>query len=126
MFPCRIAYALRLLSKASKDVQFDREHLSKKGHINERAFSYSIRNEHRSRSHGSLLNAQQENTELPHMMSDLELSDERIERSEVPPGLFPGLRPSAGPPYGFGPPMMMMVPPEQIMMQQNGGRKKKR
>ena len=28
----------------------------KKGHINERAFSYSIRNEHRSRSYGSLAN----------------------------------------------------------------------
>ncbi len=30
----------------------------KKGHINERAFSYSIRNEHRSRSYGSLSNMQ--------------------------------------------------------------------
>merc|ERR1719384_2885717 len=30
----------------------------KKGHINERAFSYSIRNEHRSRSYGSLANMQ--------------------------------------------------------------------
>merc|ERR1719507_2692149 len=29
----------------------------KKGHINERAFSYSIRNEQRSRSYGSLANA---------------------------------------------------------------------
>ncbi|KAL4712417.1 hypothetical protein ACJJTC_001578 [Scirpophaga incertulas] len=28
----------------------------KKGHLNERAFSYSIRQEHRSRSHGSLAN----------------------------------------------------------------------
>ena len=30
----------------------------KKGHINERAFAYSIRNEHRSRSYGSLSNMQ--------------------------------------------------------------------
>lgn len=28
----------------------------KKGHLNERAFSYSIRQEHRSRSYGSLAN----------------------------------------------------------------------
>merc|ERR1719433_2390097 len=31
--------------------------IHKKGHINERAFSYSIRNEQRSRSYGSLANA---------------------------------------------------------------------
>ncbi len=81
--------------------------LYKKGHINERAFSYSIRNEQRSRSYGSLANANSghegdggppgENggpsngdgqTDLAHMMSDIELADDHIERREVPPGLY--------------------------------------
>merc|ERR1711997_86479 len=101
----------------------------KKGHINERAFSYSIRNEHRSRSYGSLSNMQfgpngeplppteggsgdemgppANKQEFLHMMSELELGDDTIERREVPPGLYP--------PRGGGltaPPPMMMVPPE--------------
>lgn len=33
-----------------------RNFFRKKGHLNERAFSYSIRQEHRSRSYGSLAN----------------------------------------------------------------------
>lgn len=114
----------------------------KKGHINERAFSYSIRNEHRSRSYGSLSNMQfgpngeplppgeggsgddEDMNMNPHhhnskqeflhnMMSELELGDDTIERREVPPGLYP--------PRGGGltaPPPMMMVPPD-------GGKKKR-
>merc|ERR1712223_526387 len=91
----------------------------KKGHINERAFSYSIRNEHRSRSYGSLADYEQDQgapidqngveghldhhhpdedddhpdsppkKEFLHMMSELELGDDTIERREVPPGLYP-------------------------------------
>merc|ERR1711997_953219 len=38
----------------------------KKGHINERAFSYSIRNEHRSRSFGSLAEYGPDGEPLPH------------------------------------------------------------
>merc|ERR1719266_1797387 len=101
----------------------------KKGHINERAFSYSIRNEHRSRSYGSLSNMQfgpngeplppteggsgdemgppANKQEFLHMMSELELGDDTIERREVPPGLYP---PRGG--VLTAPPPMMMVPPE--------------
>ena len=127
----------------------------KKGHINERAFSYSIRNEHRSRSYGSLSNMQfgPNGEPLPptegipggsgdemgpggpngngnkqdflHMMSELELGDDTIERREVPPGLYPprggGLTAPPGPPNM---PPMMMVPPE-VGGGGGGGRKKR-
>merc|ERR1711902_9496 len=128
----------------------------KKGHINERAFSYSIRNEHRSRSYGSLSNMQfgPNGEPLPptegipggsgdemgpggpngngnkqdflHMMSELELGDDTIERREVPPGLYPprggGLTAPPGPPNI---PPMMMVPPEVGGGGGGGGRKKR-
>lgn len=63
----------------------------KKGHLNERAFSYSIRQEHRSRSYGSLANLKfagpevKKEREIAQMMHDLELSGDDLERSEVPP-----------------------------------------
>ena len=110
----------------------------KKGHINERAFSYSIRNEHRSRSYGSLANMPEgeipngngdiprgENGDIHHMMNDLDLGEDQIERSEVPPGMYhPGMR---GPPqmYGHPHPHMMMMP-EPMMAGPGGGGKKKR
>lgn len=104
----------------------------KKGHINERAFSYSIRNEHRSRSFGSLAEYGPDGEPLPqnggsgpeeehlemgggqngtsnggpkkkflnHMMSELELGDDTIERREVPPGFYP---PPQNGPAGHGP-----------------------
>ena len=104
----------------------------KKGHINERAFSYSIRNEHRSRSYGSLADYEQDQDGAPidqngvehhedhelsnedsppkkeflHMMSELELGDDTIERREVPPGLYPPPHAQMG---GRTPPHMMMV-----------------
>ena len=83
----------------------------KKGHINERAFSHSIKNEHRSRSYGSLTdNTFGPNGEIPGndqespellrdqkkdrdpilQMTDLDLNDDHIERSEVPSGFYPG------------------------------------
>ena len=54
----------------------------RKGHLNERAFSYSIRQEHRSRSHGSLASLQfnppdmKKEREIIQLVSDLELNDE--------------------------------------------------
>jgi hypothetical protein len=84
----------------------------KKGHLNERAFSYSIRQEHRSRSYGSLANLQFANEsggpllrpsgspphtaegmkkerEIIQMVRDLDLSGDEIERSQVPPEFYP-------------------------------------
>lgn len=54
----------------------------RKGHLNERAFSYSIRQEHRSRSHGSLASLQfnppdmKKEREIMQMVSGLELNEE--------------------------------------------------
>lgn len=55
----------------------------RKGHMNERAFSYSIRQEHRSRSHGSLASLQFNNPpdvkkerEIAQMVAGLELNDD--------------------------------------------------
>lgn len=87
----------------------------KKGHLNERAFSYSIRQEHRSRSYGSLANLQFANgdaggggqqlvrpsgspptaegmkkeREIIQMVRDLDLSGDEIERSHVPAEMYP-------------------------------------
>lgn len=53
----------------------------RKGHLNERAFSYSIRQEHRSRSHGSLASLQfngpdsKKEQEIAQMVSGLDLND---------------------------------------------------
>ncbi len=76
----------------------------RKGHLNERAFSYSIRQEHRSRSYGSLANLKfaappvvpngvnkeeiKKEREIMQMMQDLELSGDELERSEVPAGIY--------------------------------------
>lgn len=54
----------------------------RKGHLNERAFSYSIRQEHRSRSHGSLASLQfnppdvKKEREIAQMMAGLDLNDD--------------------------------------------------
>ncbi len=113
----------------------------KKGHINERAFSYSIRNEQRSRSYGSLSNMQltpngevngDVNNEkvMHHMMNELDLGEDQIERSEVPPGFLEGRGGHFPPPpphmmYGAPPPPHMMMQqqmmPEQMIRMQNGG-----
>lgn len=73
----------------------------RKGHLNERAFSYSIRQEHRSRSYGSLANLKfaappivpngvdgvtpnkvdiKKEREIMQMMQDLELSGDELDR----------------------------------------------
>lgn len=89
----------------------------KKGHINERAFAHSMRAEQRSRSYGSLANLAYDDEaaaaaavanggvmmmgvgepgdvegggrEMMQMMAELELDEERIERSEVPANFYP-------------------------------------
>ncbi|XP_066144928.1 uncharacterized protein [Euwallacea fornicatus] len=78
----------------------------KNGHLNERAFSYSIRQEHRSRSYGSLANLKfasptpngvhddidrediKKEREIMQMVQDLDLSGDELERSEVPRGMY--------------------------------------
>ena len=79
----------------------------RKGHINERAFSYSIRQEHRSRRYGSLANLKfagapgtsdyeppankqeiKKEREIIQMMEDLELTGDDIERSQVPATVY--------------------------------------
>lgn len=78
----------------------------KKGHLNERAFSYSIRQEHRSRSYGSLANLKfatpipngvhdiedrediKKEREIMQMVQDLDLSGDELERTEVPRGMY--------------------------------------
>ena len=108
----------------------------KKGHINERAFAHSMKNEHRSRSFGSLANLQFDpNGEVldgmdgsPEMMNGrkkehemhqmigqmdgLDLDDDQIERREVPAGFVPQPLRYRGPPGGPpGPPMVAMGGP---------------
>lgn len=66
----------------------------RKGHLNERAFSYSIRQEHRSRSHGSLASLQfnppdlKKEREIAQMMAGLDLNDEpsmnTVDRRHIP------------------------------------------
>ncbi|XP_004529147.1 uncharacterized protein LOC101463182 [Ceratitis capitata] len=61
----------------------------RKGHLNERAFSYSIRQEHRSRSHGSLASLQfnppdmKKEREIAQMVAGLDLNDSH--EREMPP-----------------------------------------
>ena len=111
----------------------------KKGQANDRAFSYSIRNEQRSRSYGSLANMQfgpngealpplppgaemiqnghhpegKKERELMQMMGDLDLTEELIERSEVPPGLYP---PGQPPNIMYGAPLPPPPHPHMVMM----------
>ena len=105
----------------------------KKGYINERAFAHSMRNEHRSRSYGSLANLdfdpngdvvdspddgspemmgdnrKKPTREMMHMMENLDLDDDAIERSEVPANFYPPPRMYRGlpPPH---PGMNGMIP----------------
>lgn len=91
----------------------------KKGHLNERAFSYSIRQEHRSRSYGSLANLKfaspipngddddiKKEREIMQMVQDLDLSGDEIERSEVPRSLYEGRAGPSGPMIIAGPGMV--------------------
>lgn len=60
----------------------------RKGHLNERAFSYSIRQEHRSRSHGSLASLQfnppdlKKEREIAQMVAGLDLNDQELHQQQ--------------------------------------------
>jgi len=76
----------------------------RRNHLNEKAFGFSIQQEHRSRSYGSLANLEtgggegrpasregaRKSREMIQMMHELELSADELERSEVRPGLYRG------------------------------------
>ena len=79
--------------KKSHKNQDDEDIYGRKGHINERAFSYSIREEHRSRSYGSLAglgetSVSKKDKEIMQMVADLDLSGDEIERVEPRPGVY--------------------------------------
>ena len=80
-----------------------------------------MRNEHRSRSYGSLANLefepngeaepgfeQKKDREIMQMMEDLHMAEDHIERSEVPPDFYPPPRNYRG--QGGPPPQMHMIP----------------
>ena len=106
----------------------------KKGHINERAFAHSMKNEHRSRSYGSLANLQfdpngevlegvegspemvngrkkEQEMQMMGQMDGLDLDEDHIERREVPAGFVPQPMRFRGPPGPPGPPMVAMGGP---------------
>ena len=114
----------------------------RKGPIND---PFSIRNEQRSRSYGSLANMQfgpngeamthnghympdgRKERDMIHMMGDLDLTEELIERSEVPPGLYP---PGQPPHIMYGAPLpppphphMVMMPPEHMIAGHHRGKR---
>ncbi|XP_066989873.1 uncharacterized protein [Macrobrachium rosenbergii] len=71
----------------------DEDIYGRKGHLNERAFSYSIREEHRSRSYGSLAgigedSMSKKDREILQMVADLDLSGDELERVEARPGVY--------------------------------------
>ncbi|XP_055908966.1 uncharacterized protein LOC129943493 [Eupeodes corollae] len=85
----------------------------RKGHLNERAFSYSIRQEHRSRSHGSLASLQfnppdmKKEREIAQMVAGLDLNEADAatlhrKSSQGPPMMNGGPGSSAQAIYGNG------------------------
>ncbi|CAH0549378.1 unnamed protein product [Brassicogethes aeneus] len=107
----------------SEESPFNTGIYRKKGHLNERAFSYSIRQEHRSRSYGSLANLKfatpipnghdvedrediKKEREIMQMVQDLDLSGDELERSEVPRGMYESRQ------MGPGAPVLVTAPPQ--------------
>ncbi|KAK7001256.1 hypothetical protein SK128_016298 [Halocaridina rubra] len=79
--------------KSSSKKEQDEDIYGRKGHLNERAFSYSIREEHRSRSYGSLAgigddSMSKKDKEILQMVADLDLSGDELERVEARPGVY--------------------------------------
>lgn len=85
----------------------------RKGHLNERAFSYSIRQEHRSRSHGSLASLQfnppdmKKEREIAQMVAGLDLNENdsstlHRKTSQGPPMMNGGPGSSSQAIYGNG------------------------
>jgi len=111
----------------AEDSEYGGTGIYKKEHINERAFAHSMRQEHRSRSYGSLANLEFEpagepephpdykkDREIMQMMEDLQLDEDRLERREVPPDFYPpprNYRGQSGGPPPPGPPAHMLPPP---------------
>ena len=74
----------------------------RRNHLNEKAFGFSIQQEHRSRSYGSLATVDgaegrpqsreelRKSREMQQMMHELDLSADELERSEVRPGMYRG------------------------------------
>lgn len=86
---------------AGKDAHHAQEEeiYGRREHLNERAFSQSIRAEHRSQSFASLVGLEDDprlskkDREMMQMVADLDLSGDDLERSEVRPGLYKPPRP---------------------------------
>ncbi|XP_077286668.1 uncharacterized protein LOC143911588 isoform X2 [Arctopsyche grandis] len=95
----------RPLRAARSLAALDAPHLgaaARRGHLNERAFSYSIRQEHRARSHASLASLKfaappdvesgreelKKEREILQLVAGLGLGGDDLERREVPPGLY--------------------------------------
>ncbi|KAL7637516.1 UNVERIFIED_CONTAM: hypothetical protein RMT77_012244 [Armadillidium vulgare] len=79
--------------KKKKGKESDEDIYGRKGHLNERAFSHSIREEHRSQSFASLVGLDdsqlsKKDKEMMQMVADLDLSGDEIERVEVRPGVY--------------------------------------
>ena len=104
-----------------------------------------MRNEQRSRSFGSLVDMEpdaesatgydghpQNKKDILHIMEDLSIDDERIERSEVPPDFFPpppdsrrgGGQAAASPRHGMYPPPHSNGP-VPLGATGNGGRRRR-
>ncbi len=92
-----------------------------------RANGKAMRMEQRSRSYGSLANGHAHHDPdspagmkaMQQMMSEMELAEERLERSEVPPGLYQGRPPVF---YQHSQQHMMMMMPDPSMMAAGGSR----
>ncbi|XP_012288513.1 uncharacterized protein LOC105704128 [Orussus abietinus] len=88
-----------LADPADNDSRFGTGIYRRKGHLNERAFSYSIRAEHRSRSHGSLASLgfagqnglpkeEKKDREIAQLVAGLNLEDSAQERGQTPNGPY--------------------------------------
>lgn len=101
-----------------EDSEYGGTGIYKREHINERAFAHSMRNEHRSRSYGSLANLEFEpagepepgagfdqSKEILQIMDDLHLDEDQIERREVPSNFYPPPRNHRG--QGGPPPIFL-------------------
>ena len=83
----------RKKKKSGGKKELDEDIYGKKGHLNERAFSYSIREENRSRSYGSLAGLGEDtmtkkDREIMQMVADLDLSGDELERVDPRPGVY--------------------------------------
>ena len=76
-----------------KSHEVPEEIYGRRGHMNEKAFAHSIRNEQRARSYTSLTGLgtdtmNNKDREILQMVHDLDLSGDEIERVEARPGVY--------------------------------------